>query len=524
MIRRQEPAIAPRATPRDWIGLCVLVLPCIVYSMDLTVLNLAVPALTSDLRPSASQLLWIVDIYGFLVAGWLITMGTLGDRIGRRKLLLIGASAFAIASIFAAYATSPTQLIVARAALGVSAATLAPSTLSLIRNMFLDPAQRTVAIGIWVAGFSAGAAIGPLIGGLLLTHFDWGAVFLINVPIMALLLILGPLLLPEFRAPGSSRLDIASAALSLLAVLSVIYGVKGLAVGGVDLAAIGTIIAGALIGVAFVRRQRQLADPMIDLTLFGRPGFSAALTTNIMALFIAFGFFLFIAQYLQLVLGFGPLEAGLWTMPSGLAFVAGSMLVAPIAARYGKVRVVSSGFVLSALGFGVLAVATAYGGIALLTLGFVTFCFGLAPIGTLTTDMVMSATPPERAGAASAISETSFELGGALGIAVLGSLMNALYRTSVAGSLPADLPDHASTLARDTLAGAVRAAAEFPSHDASVWAESIVAAARAAYVEAFAITAVICALLSLVAAALSARNLRDADDVGYDVTRAASAK
>lgn len=508
MIRPSEPTSSPRATPRDWIGLGVLILPCIVYSMDLTVLNLAVPALTADLRPTASQLLWIVDIYGFLVAGWLITMGTLGDRIGRRKLLLIGAATFAIASICAAYSTSPTQLILSRAALGIAAATLAPSTLSLIRNMFLDSQQRTVAIGIWVAGFSAGAAVGPLIGGALLSQFDWGAVFLINVPIMGLLLLLGPLLLPEFRAPGSGRLDLPSAALSLLAVLSVIYGVKRLAVEGFDLPALLAIAAGLTIGAAFVRRQRRLADPMIDLALFERPGFSAALTTNIMALFIAFGFFLFIAQYLQLVLGFGPLEAGLWTTPSGLAFVAGSMLVAPVAARYGKVRVVASGFVLSAVGFTVLAVATAYGGVVLLTVGFVLFCFGLAPIGTLTTDMVMSATPPERAGAASAISETSFELGGALGIAVLGSLMNGLYRSSIAGTLPAELSSAASTLAADTLSGAVRAASELAANGPSPLADAVVAAARAAYVEAFAMTAIACVLLSLIAAALAARNLR----------------
>src|SRR5688572_13534456 len=215
-----------RARPRDWIGLAVLALPCLLYSMDLTVLNLAVPHLSADLEPSSSQLLWIVDIYGFLVAGSLITMGTLGDRIGRRRLLLIGTVAFGSASVLAAFSSSARMLIVARALMGVAAATLAPSTLSLIRNMFLDPKERTFAVGVWIASFSAGGAVGPLLGGLLLEHFEWGSVFLLNVPVMLLLLVLGPLLLPEFRDPNAGRLDLVSAALSLVAVLAVIFGIK----------------------------------------------------------------------------------------------------------------------------------------------------------------------------------------------------------------------------------------------------------------------------------------------------------
>src|SRR5687768_2802389 len=209
---------ASRATRREWTGLAVIALPCMLYSMDLTVLNLAVPALSAELRPSSAELLWVVDIYGFMVAGCLITMGTLGDRIGRRRLLMIGAGAFGVASALAAFSTSAALLIAARAVLGVAAATLAPSTLSLIRNMFLDPGERTTAIAVWVASFSTGAAIGPVIGGLLLTHFWWGSVFLINVPMMLLLLALGPRLLPEFRDPKAGRLDLVSAILSVAAV------------------------------------------------------------------------------------------------------------------------------------------------------------------------------------------------------------------------------------------------------------------------------------------------------------------
>lgn len=293
---------AVRAGKKEWIGLAVIALPCMLYSMDLTVLNLAVPSLSAALKPSGAELLWIVDIYGFLVAGSLITMGTLGDRVGRRRLLLIGAAAFGLASTLAAFSDSAAMLIATRALLGVAAATLAPSTLSLIRNMFLDPAQRTVAISVWIMSYSVGAAIGPLIGGVLLEHFWWGSVFLINVPVMVLLLVLGPLLLPEFRDPDAGRMDIPSAAQSLVAVLAVIYGLKRIAESGVDAIAIAAIVAGVAVGAAFLRRQTRLADPLIDLKLFRAPAFSAALTVNVLGFSTAFATFLFIAQYLQSVL------------------------------------------------------------------------------------------------------------------------------------------------------------------------------------------------------------------------------
>src|SRR5687767_7044603 len=223
----------PRAGRREWIGLAVIALPCLLYSMDLTVLNVAVPHLSADLKPSSSQLLWIIDIYGFLVAGFLITMGGLGDRIGRRRLLLIGAVAFGAASVLAAFSTSAVMLIAARAVLGVAGATLMPSTLSLIRNMFHDPIQRTAAIGVWTTSFSVGGIIAPLLGGLLLEYFWWGSVFLVGVPVMLVLLAVGPVLLPEFRDPDAGRIDLVSAALSLLAILAVISGVKRIAEDGV---------------------------------------------------------------------------------------------------------------------------------------------------------------------------------------------------------------------------------------------------------------------------------------------------
>ena len=255
-----------RATRREWIGLAVIALPCLLYAMDLTVLTLAVPSLSADLRPSSTELLWIVDIYGFLVAGFLITMGTLGDRIGRRRLLLIGAGAFGGASVVAAFSSSPEMLIASRALLGIAGATLAPSTLSLIRNMFEDDQQRTVAIGIWITSFSVGAAIGPLVGGVLLESFHWGSVFLLAVPVMALLLAIGPRLLPEYRDPNPGRLDLASAALSLVAVLAVIYGIKAIAKDGIGLASVAPVARRAR------SRRRVRRPPAPACRPDGRPG------------------------------------------------------------------------------------------------------------------------------------------------------------------------------------------------------------------------------------------------------------
>jgi len=276
------------------------------------VLDLAVPSLSADLKPSSTQLLWIIDIYGFLVAGSLITMGTLGDRIGRRRLLLIGAAAFAVASVLAAFSTSAGMLIATRAVLGLAGATLAPSTLSLIRNMFLDPRQRTVAVGVWISSYSAGAVIGPPLGGFLLQHFWWGSVFLLSVPMMALLLTLGPILLPEFRDTTAGRPDLPSAFLSVGAVLGFIYGLKQVAVHGVGWLPALAVGTGLLLGAIFVRRQRKLADPLIDLRLFRTPAFSASIATYMLATFAVFGPYVFIAQYLQLVLGLTPMKAGLW--------------------------------------------------------------------------------------------------------------------------------------------------------------------------------------------------------------------
>ncbi|MDF2617649.1 MAG: major facilitator superfamily 1 [Xanthobacteraceae bacterium] len=501
---RSAAAAPAKATSRDWLALSVIALPCLVYAMDLTVLNLAVPHLALDLAPSASQLLWIIDIYGFMVAGTLMLMGTLGDRIGRRRLLLIGAAAFAAASILAAFARTAEELIAARALLGIAGATLAPSTLSLIRNIFLDERERTFAIGIWIACFSSGAALGPLVGGVILTYFWWGAVFLAAVPVMIGLLITGPILLPEFRDEKAGRLDFISAVESIVAALALIYGMKHVAEHGLSWEAPAAIALGLGVGALFVARQKRLADPMIDLALFRHPGLGAALGVNLSAMLGAMGIFVFISQYLQLVLGMSPMQAGLWTAPSGICFALGSLATPWLVRRFRPVNVLSCGLVLAVLGFTLLTQLEASDPLPVLMGSILLMCLGLSPAGTITTDLVMRIAPAERAGAASAISETSFEFGGALGIAVLGSLVAASYRLSMAGvDIPAIAPDLLEP-ARRTLDGAVMVAGRLPA----MLSEPLLDAAHAAFTDALDRAALACVLTTLVALLIARTRLR----------------
>lgn len=372
----------------------MLALPALLVAMDLTVLHLAVPEPSADLRPSASQLLWIVDSYGFMIAGFLITMGTLGDRIGRRRLLLIGAAAFGAASLLAAFSTSAAMLIVARALLGVAGATLAPSTLALIRNMFQDPQQRTVAISAWFMSFLAGAAVGPLLGGALLEFFWWGSAFLIGVPVMVLLLVVGPVPLPEYRDPRAGRLDLASAAIVLGAVLAVIYGLKQIAADGLAVLPALSIVAGLVLGLVFVRRQRTLDTPLIDLRLFGDRTFSVALGVLTTGAVVLMGVSYLIAQYLQLVLGLSPLAAGLWMLPPLGVGIVSAMLPPLIVRRIRPGFVIGLSLALAATGFALLTQASGASGLAVVVAGLVLAFVGLMPVSALGVDIVLA--PPHR--------------------------------------------------------------------------------------------------------------------------------
>ncbi len=492
--------VPPKASRREWIGLAVIALPCILATMDLTVLNLAVPHISTELKPTSSQLLWILDIYGFMIAGALITMGTLGDRIGRRKLLLIGATFFGVASALAAFSKTAEMLIFTRALLGLAGATLAPSTLSLIRNMFLDDKQRTTAIGIWVTCFSVGAAIGPLLGGLLLEHFWWGSVFLLNVPVMVLLLILGPILLPEFKDTEAGKLDLLSAGMSLSAVLLIIYGLKKIAEHGFYSVPVASITAGLIVGTFFIRRQRLLSDPLIDLNLFRSSSFSASLALNMLGCFMAFGIYVFLSQHLQLILGLTPLQAGLYMMPSSLAFIAGSLLTPPLAKRFSPGSVIATGLIFAAIGFGMLIPTSHESSLVWLVLALSIYSTGITPIFILSTDLIISSAPPERAGAAASISETCTEFGGAVGMAVLGSIGTAMYRAHVGRALPENLPLEAAEAARATLGGAVAVAQNLPGADGL----AILTPARDAFAHAIQMVSVLNVVISLGLAVLAA--------------------
>jgi MFS transporter, DHA2 family, multidrug resistance protein len=493
-----------KASRREWIGLAVIALPCLVYAMDLTVLNLALPAISTELKPSSSQLLWILDIYGFLVAGFLITMGTLGDRIGRRKLLLIGAAAFGVASIIAAFSHSAEMLIAMRALLGVAGATLAPSTMSLIRNMFHDEQERQFAIGVWISSFSLGGAIGPLVGGVMLQYFWWGSVFLLAVPVMLLLLLLGPLLLPEYRDPNAGQVDLLSVALSLTAVLGMIYGLKQIAAQGLTWLPALIALAGLGVGVLFMRRQRRLAYPLLDVSLFRQASFSAAIAAYGLSCLAMFGVYIFITQYLQLVLDLSPLQAGFATLPWALAFVVGSMLAPRLAQRWSRAAILTWGLAVAALGFLLLTLLGENSGVAVLVIGTMIMSLGMAPVFTIGNEMIITAAPPGRAGAASAISETSSEFSGALGIALFGSLGTAIYRHTLAATMPASTPIETTQTALETLGGAVSSAAA----SAGPIGDALLAASRAAFVDALQVTAVIAAAVVIGAAVLSAHMLR----------------
>jgi DHA2 family multidrug resistance protein-like MFS transporter len=474
------PVAAPqdlRAGRREWIGLAVLALPTLLLSLDISVLYLALPHVSADLGANATQQLWILDIYSFMLAGFLVTMGTLGDRIGRRRLLLIGAAAFGVASVVAAYSTSAGMLVAARALLGVAGATLMPSTMALIRNMFRDPKQMGRAISVWFICFMGGMAVGPLVGGLLLDHFWWGSAFLLGVPFMALLLVAGPLLLPEHRDPHAGRLDLVSVALSLAGILPVIYGLKETARTGGHAGPIAAVAIGVVFAAAFVRRQRRLRHPLLDLRLFANRAFSTALGTNLTLGIVMAGVSLMATLYLQTVQGFSPLRAGAWLVPQYVIMAGGAMAAPVLARRFRTAHVMAVGLAVASVGILLLTQVDSTGGPWLLVVGLSLATGGIALPMPLTMGQILGSVPAERAGSAASISETSGEFGVAVGVATLGTLGTVVYRSELRDNVPAGVSAVAAHAARESITAASATAGHLPG----VVGADLLDAARAAF-------------------------------------------
>ncbi|MFK0167657.1 MFS transporter [Streptomyces sp. NPDC090306] len=476
---------------REWTALCVLMLPLLLVSMDVSVLYFAIPAITADLEPSSTQQLWIFDMYGFVLAGLLLTMGSLADRIGRRRLLLAGAAAFGLASVAAAYAQTPGQLIAARAVLGVGGATLMPSTMALVRQMFRDARQRAKAVAVWSGVMTGGVALGSVLSGVLVENFWWGSVFLVNLPAMLMLLVLGPILLPESRDPAPGRFDLLGVPLSLAAVLPVIWGLKEIAAHGAHPGYVASLTVGLLFAALFVRRQRTAAVPMIPPSLFRARGFGAAAGLNLVAAFAMMGSAYFTTQYLQSVLGKSPLSAALWSLVPSVVIGAAAPLAASLVARgVRRPVVVAGGFTVSAAGFALL-VPAGTDSLWLVLAGAGVLAAGIVVVMSQITDLALSTAPPERAGTASAVLETGQEFGGALGMAVLGSVGTAVFRGG--------MPDGAPGPARETLGGALAVARALPARAGA----ELTATARTAFTHGMTVAAV-CAGALLLAAAVAA--------------------
>jgi len=405
-------------------GLPFLLLPALLVAMDISVLFVASPAMTAALAPSATEWLWMMDVYGFVMAGLLVTMGSLGDRIGRKRLLLAGAALFGVASVGVAYASSPAAVIASRAVLGVAAATLAPSTLSLIRGMVPDETRRRRAVGAWTVAFTGGAVAGPIVGGLLLEHFWWGSVFLVNVPVMAVLLIGVPFLVPESCDPRPAPFDLPGAALSLVAVLALVFAVKHTVEGGWDAASTVAAATAVAAGALFLRGQT-----LVDIGLFRRPAFAAAVGANTVVAFATAGLGLLAFTYLQAVRGLGPLEAALWAAPTFAGTLAGATAGATLKLRPGIL--VPTGLVVGAAGFAVVGLAGPESSLVVFVGGYTVLTLGVGVVGTVANALVLTTAPADRAGAAAGVSETSMELGAALGIATLGTVASAVYRSAM---------------------------------------------------------------------------------------------
>jgi MFS transporter, DHA2 family, multidrug resistance protein len=496
-----RPTSTTRAGHREWLGLAVLFLPTLLVAVDNTVLSFALPAISRALEPSATQLLWIVDVYPLALAGLLVTMGTLGDRIGRRRLLLLGVTGFGAVSAVAAFATDAAQLVAARALLGVFGAMLMPSTLALLRTLFVDRVQRRLALAIWATGFAAGAALGPVLGGVLLEHAWWGSVFLVNTPVMVPLLAVATVLLPESRTDAPGRLDLLGLVLSLLTMVPLVLAVKTF---GTDLplalAELTVAVAGGVLFVARARARRRAGqEPLLDVELFAQPLFRMAALANATTMFAYTGLLFLLAQYLQLVAGLSPLQAGLLLVPGSLVTMVAGVGAARLA-RYASFRVlVPGGLLLAATGYVLCAVLDGPGSAvaASMVIGA-----GIGLSETLTNDAILASAPAERAGSASAVSETAYELGAVLGTAVLGTVLGTAYAASIA--VPTSIGPVYAEESRENLGGAIGLA----DRVGGVEGRTLADAASAAFLHGSVVTSTVAVAVLVVVAASVVIGLR----------------
>jgi DHA2 family multidrug resistance protein-like MFS transporter len=503
-----QPVTTPR---RAWAALAVLLLPVLLIAVDNTILAFALPSIAQDFRPAATTQLWIIDVYSLVLATLLVAMGSLGDRIGRRRMLLIGAAGFAVVSAAAAFAPSAGYLVAARAVLGFFGAMLMPSTLSLIRNIFEDASARRLAIAIWASFFTAGSALGPIVGGALLEHFHWGAVFLVAVPILLPLLILAPRLVPESRDPNPGPLDPISVVLSLTTMLPLVWAIKTAAHDGLTWVIGGALAVTVVSALMFFRRQNRSATPMIDIHLFGYAPFASSVLANFLSVVGLIGFIFFVSQHLQLVLGLSPLAAGLVTLPGAVLSMVAGIGVVRLIKWIAPHQLVVIGLVLVSAGFGMILLFRHDLTVAAVVASFIVLEIGVGISQTITNDTIVSSVPPAKSGAASAVSETAYELGAVVGTAVLGTIFTAFYRANV--QVPQGLSASQSTDAAESIGGATSVAQQLPP----AAADKLLNSARVAFDSGIAPTAIIAGLLTLVAAAVVAfafRGQRFRDDEG----------
>ena len=494
---------------REFTGLAVLAVAALLLSLDLSVLYLALPHLSRDLGANSIEQLWILDIYGFMTAGFLITMGSLGDRIGRRRLLLIGAAVFGIASIVAALSVNVWMLLGARALMGIAGATVMPCGLGLITYMFKNPAQRGMAIASWMSCFMGGLLIGPVIGGILLRFFWWGSVFLLAVPVMVLLLIAGPAVLPEFRNPHAGPLDLTSVALSLAGVLPVIFGLKELARNGWAAIPVLAIVVGLAFAAAFVLRQRKLRDPLLDTGLFRNRVFTAAIIFGVLGGAVQGGSSLLVTLYLQMVKGLSTLATGLWLVPATLALVVGLMLGPILAQRIRPAYVLAIGMAVATIGYVVLSQVTSGTGVGGVIVGFGIVLFGVGiPLG-LVTGLAVGSVANEKVGSASGVMQTGSEFGVAFGIAGLGSVATAVYRGQLTDTVPSGLPPDVVSAATASIEGAITVAQSLPAAAGT----ALLNAAKDAFTAGLNTVAVVGAVVLVGLAVMSVAMLRQIDPV-----------